>query len=178
MAYGYECSICGGTVDNNEYDFIADMCKECAIEKEMEALQSYVMIQKLRFSQKFSITYEVAPETLNCLIPRLTLQPIVENSFIHAFDNTHRYLTICVRCRREEDTLVIEVVNDGASLEDTVNRNDREKFSGMGLKNVDQRLKLQFGRQYGVSIANQEDGGTCTTILMSALTQEGETSHV
>lgn len=148
------------------------------IEKEMEALQSYVMIQKLRFSQKFSITYEVAPETLNCLIPRLTLQPIVENSFIHAFDNTHRYLTICVRCRREEDTLVIEVVNDGASLEDTVNRNDREKFSGMGLKNVDQRLKLQFGRQYGVSIANQEDGGTCTTILMSALTQEGETPHV
>ena len=40
MAYGYECSICGGTVDNNEYDVVADMFKECAIEKEMEELRS------------------------------------------------------------------------------------------------------------------------------------------
>jgi len=148
------------------------------IEKEMEALQSYVMIQKLRFSQKFSITYEVESETLGCLIPRLTLQPIVENSFIHAFDDRHRYLTICVRCRREEDLLVIEVLNDGASLEDTASRNDREKFSGMGLKNVDQRLKLQFGGQYGVKITNRDGGGTCTTILLPASVQEGESSHV
>lgn len=148
------------------------------IAKEMEALQSYVMIQKIRFSQKFSISYEVETETLECLIPRLTLQPIVENSFIHAFNDQHRYLTICVRCRREKDTLVIEVLNDGASLEDTANRNDREKFSGMGLKNVDQRLKLQFGSQYGVHIANREEGGTRTAILMPALMQEGGADHV
>lgn len=40
MAYGYECRVCGGTVDNNEYDFVTDMCKECAIEQEQRAIRS------------------------------------------------------------------------------------------------------------------------------------------
>ena len=52
MAYGYECRICGGTVDNNEYDFVADMCKECAMEKEQEEIRSAEVARIMKMDYK------------------------------------------------------------------------------------------------------------------------------
>lgn len=52
MAYGYECRICGGTVDNNEYDFVADMCKECAVEKEQEEIRSAEVARIMKMDYK------------------------------------------------------------------------------------------------------------------------------
>ena len=139
------------------------------VQEEIEAVRSYALIQKLRFAKKFSIAYDIQKEALHVSIPKFTLQPIVENSFTHAFDDAHRFVQIEVRVVLQEDTLLLEVANDGAAL--SVGAQgvlSGENFSGVGLKNVNQRIQLYFGKEFGVSIRERDKGGTVTSVCIPA----------
>ena len=124
------------------------------LQEEMTLVESYAKIQKIRFNGKFDFRYEIAPETEEILVPKLIVQPIVENAVIHGLadaDEGH----IFVRAYLERKELVIEVSDDGCGISDEVirrlgNRDKEQKNGHIGFYNVDTIIRLHYGKDYGL----------------------------
>ena len=122
------------------------------IREELENLEYYVEIQKIRYYNSFDYITEAEDEVLDSLIPKLTLQPLVENALFHGvFDCGHRGL-ISVSAKREEEDCVITIFDNGAGLETEKIRRQLSFRSPekMGLGNVNERIKLYYGVKYGL----------------------------
>ena len=134
----------------------------------MTLVESYAKIQKIRFNGKFDFCYEIAPETEEIMVPKLIVQPIVENAVIHGLadaDEGH----IFVRAYPERKELVIEVSDDGCGISDEVIRRlgnrDKEQENGhIGFYNVDTIIRLYYGKDYGLRAERLPAGGTKVTI--------------
>jgi two-component system, sensor histidine kinase YesM len=134
---------------------------------EIEYVENYLVIQKLRFNERVTIEYEIAEECLLCTIPKLILQPIVENSLIYGLEEEEpKQLHIRIKAYKAADRLMIEVSDNGPGIKPEVARNifksekDVNKFSTVGLNNIYQRIKLYFGDAYGIHIVSEENAGT------------------
>jgi two-component system, sensor histidine kinase YesM len=134
---------------------------------EIEYVENYLVIQKLRFNERVTIEYEIAEECLLCTIPKLILQPIVENSLIYGLEEEEpKQLHIRIKAYKAVDRLMIEVSDNGPGIKPEVARNifksekDVNKFSTVGLNNIYQRIKLYFGDAYGIHIVSEENAGT------------------
>ncbi len=142
--------------------------------QEIEAVQSYVLIQKMRYNGRVHIVYDIAPEVRCSSIPKFSLQPIIENSFIHGFDNEHRYTDIQVTATRFGTDVCIEIENNGACIpEERLGQitqfskaESADGYNGIGLANVHERIRLRFGPQYGLTIRNKEEEGVITTVII------------
>ena len=123
------------------------------IREELENLEYYVEIQKIRYYNSFDYITEAEDEVLDGLIPKLTLQPLVENALFHGvFDCGHRGL-ISVSAKREEEDCIITIYDNGAGLETEQIRRQLSFRSPekMGLGNVNERIKLYYGPEYGLA---------------------------
>ena len=106
-------------------------------------------------------------------MPKLTLQPFVENAFFHAFSGAEEG-SIFVSVRRRGNDLVSEIIDNGSGMkQEEVGRTlstggKADHFTGIGIKNVDDRIKLLYGAQYGVSISSEPGKGTAVTITIPA----------
>lgn len=140
--------------------------------EELELAESYIYIQNVRYNDKFELTLQVEDDRIySCKVPKLILQPIVENSIIHGFADMEDNCTIVIRARFEENRLLIDVADNGTSMdkdkaEELLNRADesRRKFSGIGLKNVHERIRLKYGESYGLRLSADPGTGTMVTI--------------
>ena len=138
------------------------------LREEMTLVESYAEIQKIRFNGKFDFRYEVDPETEEIMVPKLIVQPIVENAVIHGLadeDEGH----IFVRAHREKAELVIEVSDDGCGISDDVirllgNRDKEQRKGHIGFYNVDTIIRLYYGKDYGLRAERLPAGGTKVTI--------------
>ena len=138
------------------------------LREEMSLVESYAEIQKIRFNGKFDFQYEIDPETEEIMVPKLIVQPIVENAVIHGLadaDEGH----IFVRAYRERSELVIEVSDDGCGISDEVirrlgNRDKEQRNGHIGFYNVDTIIRLYYGKDYGLRAERLEAGGTKVTI--------------
>ena len=138
------------------------------LREELDTIESYIKIQKIRFNGKFDFRYEIAPETEEILVPKLIVQPIVENAVIHGLadaDEGH----IFVRAYLERKELVIEVSDDGCGISDEVirrlgNRDKEQKNGHIGFYNVDTIIRLHYGKDYGLRAERLAAGGTKVTI--------------
>lgn len=137
---------------------------------EIEYVKNYILIQKVRFNEQFEISYAVDEECTNCFIPKLILQPVVENAIIHGWKEDSSQLDIKIEAYKENDSLVISISDNGAGIEEDVIRKifkaekNVNKFSVVGLNNVNERIKLYFGDDYGVSISSEVGEGTTVRI--------------
>lgn len=141
--------------------------------EELNVVDSYLTIQKIRYEDKFTARMEVLPEFLSCQVPNLVIQPIVENAIVHSVEKKRGHITIQILARRRGDDLEITIRDDGAGipaeqlerllLEDTGHHQDRESI---GLVNVHKRLKLYFGEPYGLRVESREGEGTAVTLTM------------
>lgn len=134
------------------------------LQEELELLESYCNIQELRFDDSFSFEVEVPEELMSCMVPKLTLQPIVENAIIHGLEGVEDGL-VKVTARRVEEELEIHVLDNGCGIEDAfiemVKKHDGKLLSGhLGFANVDSIIRLNYGPQYGIDIARLPEGGT------------------
>ena len=145
------------------------------IEQEIEYIENYLVIQKLRFNQMFNITYNIKEVHKNIKIPKLILQPIIENSLIHGIDeseNDEEPLFIEIFTRDKGDDIEIIVKDNGQgiekeTLENVFNGNNTiNRFNKVGLNNVNQRIKLHFGDKYGLQIHSSMNEGTTVIILI------------
>lgn len=138
------------------------------IEEELEHLSSYVQIQQLRGS--LELEYEVyAPEELKRhYMPKMTLQPFVENSVIHGFHLLESG-RVMVSMEAQGDKVLIRIEDNGIGLREEGQDHVRKNKGGYGIKNVRERIHAYFGETYGVTITNREEGGTKVEILLPLL---------
>lgn len=140
------------------------------IQEELNNLAHYVSIQRVRYAGCFDVEYRIDEALAGCNIPRFILQPLVENAIIHSADDSGRVIQITISCERIDDnTIQVCVADDGKGFELEQNALPiREKFSGIGLSNVDERLKLYYGEAYGLKVISQVSVGTICTIHLPA----------
>jgi len=140
--------------------------QEVPLSREVETIKSYLEIEKARFGDKLNIIYRI-PEGIDCTLPPLLLQPIVENAVKHGiFEKVEGgTVEIIALDHREETELIVR--DDGVGIEEEVLDslfNDEEKYGGIGIKNVDHRLKTKYGDEYGLIIDSQVGYGTTVKI--------------
>lgn len=134
------------------------------LQEELELLESYCNIQELRFDDSFSFEVEVPEELMGCVIPKLMLQPIVENAIIHGLEGVDDGLVKVTACHVGEN-LEIHVLDNGHGIEDEfinmVKKHDGKLMTGhLGFTNVDSIIRLNYGPAYGIDIARLPEGGT------------------
>lgn len=146
---------------------------------EIEHVKAYIGIQRFRLDTVFDVVFVVDPKTEECYVPKIILQPFVENSMLHGLSKGPNGV-IEVICNIEEDNLIISVNDNGVgmdlskSYEETISDWEiKQHFSGIGVKNVDERIKLICGKKYGVTIKSKVGYGTMVTITLPVvLTRE------
>ena len=124
------------------------------LKEELELVNCYVDIQKIRFNDKFSYTVDLQEGLEECVIPKLIIQPIVENSVLHGLKESEEG-NILVRITGQEDVLCIEVTDDGCGAPeeriDAINHRRQEQLVGhIGVSNVDTIIRLTYGEEYGI----------------------------
>ncbi|MCX7656245.1 MAG: sensor histidine kinase [Treponemataceae bacterium] len=132
-----------------------------SLREELELLKAYVTIQKIRFGKKLEVSYFVAPELESCTIPKLTLQPIVENSIIHGIEATGNPCFIRVESEDQGDDFVLHISDTGPGFQE---EKEKKRGSGIGLANIHQRIQLLCGESYGLSIQSVSKSGTMVSI--------------
>ncbi len=138
------------------------------IKNEIEHVRAYIGIQSIRFKNKINIVYEVDESVLEAKTLKLMLQPFVENSIGHGLWKDKKTITVSLVVKREENQIIWKIIDDGVGIGKTtleaILRSDENSDRGYGIVNVDQRVKLYFGDQYGVSIFSRAGIGTTITI--------------
>jgi len=149
------------------------------IGEEVERIKSYLTIQKMRYRDILDFKIEVDQDVARNTILKLILQPLVENALYHGIKNKREGGTINVRARRKgENEVLLEVEDNGigftpekliqlrTELDD--DSGDIEMESGFGIGNVNNRIRLYYGKQYGLSIQSEYSTGTCVTLVIPA----------
>ena len=139
------------------------------IETEKKQVCSYLEIQKIRYSDILDYEIDIPPSLLSCSIPKLTLQPLVENAIYHGIKYKRAKGKILIRGREDGGDIVISVEDDGIGMTEEQLRSLREKIdanssAGFGLSNVQKRLRLYCGEPYGLSFESTKNQGT--TVLV------------
>lgn len=146
---------------------------------ELEHARHYMNIQQIRFKNKFTTRITALPGTEELYSLKLIVQPILENAIYHGMASAEDDGEIAITARRAGDELIIDVVDNGigirpeisASLLDEDRPEIRTSGSGIGVRNVHQRIRLTFGEQYGLTILSEPDEGTTVRIRLPALTE-------
>ncbi|MBT2760450.1 sensor histidine kinase [Paenibacillus sp. ISL-20] len=141
------------------------------LEQEINLVKNYVAIQKIRFRDKLHMHYDLDEQLFGNTTIKLILQPFIENCINHAIgDETG--ININVKLRQEGDDILLQVIDDGIGmtpeqLDHALNKSDN--LSGYGVKNVNDRIKLTYGEEYGVSIFSRLGIGTAVTIRIPVI---------
>ena len=147
------------------------------IAKELEHAESYLQIQMYRYKNQFTYTFDVDPDCLGYYCNKITLQPIIENSINHGLDLMVEEGRIDVRVRFDGDDIVFSVQDNGVGMGpeqlEAIMQNGPTDRTGIGIKNVNDRLKIYFGKNYGLHITSEPDVGTCVEIRMPKI-REGD----
>ena len=151
------------------------------LREEVRCIEKYLMIQQFRFSGKFQYVRDVDPNLLSCLIPRLTLQPIVENAIYHGLETCPEGGIITLSLEQSGGYLVIRVSDNGIGMTESqllaINEKLRvstlvsvplssKKGSSIALGNVNRRIRLTFGDEYGLSVSSAPNIGTDVEVLL------------
>ena len=143
------------------------------IEKEVEHARSYLKIQKFRYKDQFEYEFQVDESCLGYYCNKITLQPIIENAIYHGIDRMVDQGFITIRIFPDGEDIVFQVEDNGIGMtEEQCSQflkqegSDRQGLGGIGIKNVNDRIKIYFGEKYGISIESELDEGTCVTIRM------------
>ncbi|THV38736.1 sensor histidine kinase [Glycomyces buryatensis] len=135
---------------------------------ELQAVQTYLELQRARFDDRLDLTVQIAPEVLPVPIPFLVVQPIVENAVRHGFEAKIGTGHIAVRGFSEGPLCIIEVEDDGAGMEpdhaEAVLTGRHRGGGGIGLANVDRRLRAVYGPEYGLWLDTAPGAGTKATV--------------
>ncbi|WP_276358107.1 cache domain-containing sensor histidine kinase [Cohnella caldifontis] len=133
------------------------------LSEELELIECYMKIQQLRLGDRIRYALDVPEALMESPVPKMTLQPFVENCIRHGFHG-RKSGVIAIRCRMEEDGLRITIEDDGKGLPSAADRLSSRTRGGYGLRNVRERLSTFYGGQAGFEIRNRAEGGTLVTL--------------
>lgn len=146
------------------------------IEKEVEHAKSYLKIEKYRYKNQFTYSFDVQEECLPYLCNKITLQPIIENAIYHGVNQMIDEGEIWIRIYKDSGDIVFQIEDNGVGMSEEqcleiLNREPGDR-TGIGIKNVNDRIKIYFGESYGLSIVSEPDEGTCVTICVPEVEEE------
>jgi two-component system, sensor histidine kinase YesM len=152
------------------------------LREELAMIKSYICIQKIRFGNRFEVEYHFSEAALECKVPKMILQPIVENAIFHGIEPKLGDGMLRLRGELKDDILSLSVEDNGAGMgieqlrtvQSSLSAQRRlaapkhERSAGIGLTNVHNRIKLNYGDEYGISIRSESGAGTEVIIIMPA----------
>ena len=158
---------------------ISDSRSFVSVRDEIDHLNEYLFIQKIRFANRLSISFDIDEDILDKKIIKLVLQPIVENSIQYGIELLDVNEKITISGFSGDDKLIFIIRDDGAGIEEErlseiiekINDFDSE-FSSIGLRNVNERIKLSFGNDYGIQIHSEKNKGTSVKLVLPNLPKE------
>ena len=148
-----------------------------SVEKEVEHAKSYLQIQKFRYKNQFQYSFEVQESCLHYYCNKITLQPIIENAIYHGLNRMIDEGFIEIRIFEDGDDVVFTVEDNGVGMtkeqcESILHKEVKGQTGGIGIKNVNDRVKIYFGEQYGMTIESELDEGTKVSIRMPKLKED------
>ncbi|MDR1287476.1 MAG: sensor histidine kinase [Treponema sp.] len=156
------------------------------VASELEHVRSYLTIQKIRYKDRLDYSIDVDEDIMSCRIVKIILQPLAENAIYHGIKNNFAGGTVRISGRRTETGMILQVRDDGAGMDGKALEKLRRALApgggadsvyserGVGVHNVDERIKLYFGREYGLEFESREDEGTTVTVQLPAIKREDE----
>ena len=154
--------------------------EQVELRQEIEYVKNYLTIQKMRYQDKLEYTIEIEPDVCHVMIVKLVLQPIVENAIYHGIKYKGSKGTLRIRAYADGEDVCIAVEDDGIGMDETVLRNifdkrkKAHKQNGVGIPNVQNRLKLYYGEKYGIIYESRCGEGTRAIIRIP---RHGEREH-
>lgn len=147
------------------------------VNDELEHVRNYLMIQEMRYKNKFTYAIESEPEVLKLASLKLMLQPLVENAIYHGMEFMDGEGEILIKAYAEAGDLYFNICDNGLGMTpeqvERLMNSDRQvasgRGSGIGVKNVNERIHLYFGEQYGLDIQSEPDEGTVIIIHLPAV---------
>ena len=146
------------------------------VKDEVEHVRNYLMIQNMRFKNRFEYSIDVDEKVLSYSSLKLMLQPLVENAIYHGMEFMDGDGEIDVKVFKEDNSLYFTITDNGLGMsedmvETLLNKDfvPSKKGSGIGVKNVNERIKLYFGSEYGLKVESEPDEGTKITIHLPAV---------
>lgn len=150
------------------------------VKEEIEHAKNYLIIQKIRFKNKFRFNIEVEEEVLQYKTLKLILQPIIENALYHGIQYMVEEGVITVSAKAVDDKLLYEVTDNGLGikpeiLENILLYNSKEKGgAGVGVRNVHERIQLCYGKEYGIEIQSELEEGTRVKLWLPIVKDEND----
>ncbi len=147
--------------------------KFITVEEEIQLVMSFVQIEQTRSPEKFEINYDIPEEMLGYKIVKILLQPLVENALKHGIGRKRGKGTILVQGREVPEGLRFKVTDDGAGFDTAILNLDNTSFPvrgrGYGLRNVDERIRLEYGPSYGLHVTSHPGEGTTVEVLLKII---------
>jgi sensor histidine kinase YesM len=133
--------------------------QEVSLRQELDALERYLEIEQIRFQDRLTVRFAVAPETLDASVPNLVLQPIVENAIRHGIAPRSSAGRIEIRAERRDGRIELQVIDDGPGLQRCDEEGAEEFKEGIGLANTRARLRRLYGDEHQIEIKDADEGG-------------------
>jgi sensor histidine kinase YesM len=141
--------------------------QEVPLRREMELINLYLDIQRVRFQDNLTVEMNLSPATLNALVPSLLLQPLVENAFRHGVSKTSAAVRIELKSNLRGSTLELQVRDDGPGISEGSSGN------GVGLRNTRARLQQLYGERQSLRLDGVAGGGAIVTVLLPYRPEKG-----
>ncbi len=152
---------------------ITDPDQLVSLRTEIENIREYITIYTLRFRQQIDLVISTEPSQTDIFIPKFTLQPLVENSIRHGITRKDAGITVFLRAWEEPDKLCVEVTDTGKGADtDMLNAYlryenvDLKVSHGFGIRNVNERIRLHFGDESGLSFSTDTKGRIAATLTI------------
>ncbi len=147
--------------------------KMVTLKEELDNIEAYMYIQSIRFNNRFSMSLKVDDDVLDLKIPKLIIQPVVENALKHGLEKKKGNGKICIEAFRSEDAIFINVNDNGVGMDESTKEKVYQRLQGknkeddvkgnsthVGLENIKERIKMIYGENYGVSFESTAGVGT------------------
>lgn len=169
---------------------ISSLCKDMLngseaavpLAQELALLDDYILIMNYRYFDRFHVTYQIKVDPQQIYIPRFTLQPLLENALTHGLGEQIILLNVELSVRIENDRVLLQVRDDGRGIsEERLSELNSPEFLNcehshngrhIGLWNINRRIQLSYGKNYGLQITGSTGQGACITITLPILMQE------
>lgn len=140
--------------------------EEVTLKEEIDNIYHYVNIQKIRYGETFTIINNVDKELEGCSILKFILQPMVENCILHGVSNEIDNMSITLSTKKigQDIEIIIEDNGKGFDMKEIDEINQKSKLSGIGIDNVRERIRLSYGKEYGIEIFSCINKGTRVTL--------------
>ena len=150
------------------------------IGEELKLVEDYITIQQYRYGESFRVEYQVSEESKHYLIPKFTLQPIIENAVFHGLEPKAGMGIICVEVTEQDASIRLRIRDNGIGMTEEEIRQVmsgnglkvKDSLNGIGIKNVDERIKLSFGSDYGLTIDSIPGEFTVVSIIIPKVVSE------